>query len=376
MASPSTLVYFNQQVAGHDKLMSMPTSNLIIVKPCTKKEVDFYQDAQGYPDLLDFIAECYGTLRAATEKELELLDSTELNDSDDIRPFTTHIIINSYSSSQNLCLENISHGFTRPCIMDLKMGSLLYDQDATTEKRNRMIHHSKTTTSGSLGLRISGMKVYDSIDRRYATYQKAYGKSRTPENIKEAILAYLFPTSRYGKASEEYRIYVDDLSQRQPTTTTTDVDQLEPQQQEEKQHIIREKLPTKYTRWIIECFIDTIKELRAVIMSHPNLRLIGSSILFIYEGDRTVAEKTWNYMLEEDSKPNKKDKQKGNVAEDEEVEEDETDTPKMCDLRLIDFAHSDWQAEREEQDPELLKGFSNIIDILEECLKEQKLQNL
>ncbi|KAI8085849.1 inositol polyphosphate kinase, partial [Gilbertella persicaria] len=77
---------------------------------------------------------------------------------------------------QNLCLENILHGFTRPCILDLKMGSLLYDHDATEEKRNRMIHHSQTTTSGTLGLRISGMKVYDSIERKYATYEKAYGK--------------------------------------------------------------------------------------------------------------------------------------------------------------------------------------------------------
>jgi 1D-myo-inositol-tetrakisphosphate 5-kinase/inositol-polyphosphate multikinase len=60
---------------------------------------------------------------------------------------------------QNLCLENALHGFTRPCILDLKMGSLLYDSDASEEKRKRMINHTITTTSGSLGLRISGLKV-------------------------------------------------------------------------------------------------------------------------------------------------------------------------------------------------------------------------
>lgn len=51
------------------------------------------------------------------------------------------------------------HGFTKPCILDLKMGSLLYDQEATEEKRKRMINHSLTTTSSSLGLRFSGLKV-------------------------------------------------------------------------------------------------------------------------------------------------------------------------------------------------------------------------
>jgi 1D-myo-inositol-tetrakisphosphate 5-kinase/inositol-polyphosphate multikinase len=40
------------------------------------------------------------------------------------------------------------------------MGSLLYDADATEEKRNRMIQHSLTTTSSILGLRISGLKVF------------------------------------------------------------------------------------------------------------------------------------------------------------------------------------------------------------------------
>lgn len=51
------------------------------------------------------------------------------------------------------------HGFTRPCILDLKMGSLLYDNEATDEKRKRMIRQSISTTSSSLGLRICGMKV-------------------------------------------------------------------------------------------------------------------------------------------------------------------------------------------------------------------------
>lgn len=39
------------------------------------------------------------------------------------------------------------------------MGSLLYDNEATDEKRKRMIRQSISTTSSSLGLRICGMKV-------------------------------------------------------------------------------------------------------------------------------------------------------------------------------------------------------------------------
>jgi 1D-myo-inositol-tetrakisphosphate 5-kinase/inositol-polyphosphate multikinase len=110
---------------------------------------------------------------------------------------------------------------------------------------------------------------------------------------------------------------------------------------------------------VIECFIDTLTELRELIAEYPNLRLIGSSILFIYEGDRAAAESTWKHMLEEDKLPSEKE------VMDEETEEL---PPKMCDLRLIDFAHSDWHSEAKEQDPDLLKGFDNIIKIMKDCL--------
>jgi 1D-myo-inositol-tetrakisphosphate 5-kinase/inositol-polyphosphate multikinase len=74
----SSLVYFDQQVAGHYKLMSMPTSDLIVIKPCKQKELDFYQDAHAFPEFQDFLPECYGTVRAATEKDLKLLDNAGL----------------------------------------------------------------------------------------------------------------------------------------------------------------------------------------------------------------------------------------------------------------------------------------------------------
>ncbi|CAO3606865.1 unnamed protein product [Mucor fragilis] len=228
------------------------------------------------------------------------------------------------------------------------MGSLLYDNEATDEKRKRMIRQSISTTSSSLGLRICGMKVYDPINKRYATYEKVYGKSRTADNTVEALLAYLFPTSSYGAQTEDYRTYIDDN-----TSTST----------------AREKIPTKYSRWVIECFIDTLKEIQELLIEHPSLRLIGSSILFMYEGDRSAADETWKQMLAEDKKAPLQDQAQESAA-------DEELPPKMCDLRLIDFAHSDWHADRTKQDPELLKGFENIIRLLEQCLAIQRKESL
>ena len=60
---------------------------------------------------------------------------------------------------QHLCLENLLNGFTRPCIMDLKIGSRLYENDATEEKIIKMKENAKGTTIESLACRIAGMKV-------------------------------------------------------------------------------------------------------------------------------------------------------------------------------------------------------------------------
>ena len=56
-------------------------------------------------------------------------------------------------------LENLVANFEYPCIMDLKMGTRLHDDNATESKKQS--HESKVneTTSGALGLRITGIQV-------------------------------------------------------------------------------------------------------------------------------------------------------------------------------------------------------------------------
>ncbi len=50
-------------------------------------------------------------------------------------------------------------GLDEPCVLDIKLGQRLYDDDADEAKRQKMIKQTQETTSGSLGLRICGAKV-------------------------------------------------------------------------------------------------------------------------------------------------------------------------------------------------------------------------
>ena len=56
-------------------------------------------------------------------------------------------------------LENVSHAFARPNILDIKLGTVLYDASATPEKRARMEDTARKTTSLETGVRLTGFQV-------------------------------------------------------------------------------------------------------------------------------------------------------------------------------------------------------------------------
>lgn len=56
-------------------------------------------------------------------------------------------------------LENLLSDFERPCVMDIKIGTRQHGDDASPEKRAKAIQRCASTTSKTLGLRCSGMRV-------------------------------------------------------------------------------------------------------------------------------------------------------------------------------------------------------------------------
>jgi hypothetical protein len=68
---------FEYQVAGHDRLLQHPATDIIVVKPCNKIEQKFYEDSQQHPEFLQWIPECYGSLHIATENERQALTEAQ-----------------------------------------------------------------------------------------------------------------------------------------------------------------------------------------------------------------------------------------------------------------------------------------------------------
>jgi 1D-myo-inositol-tetrakisphosphate 5-kinase/inositol-polyphosphate multikinase len=58
-----------------------------------------------------------------------------------------------------MVLENLSYGFLKPNILDVKLGTVLYDDTASPEKKARMEKVARNTTSFETGIRLTGFQV-------------------------------------------------------------------------------------------------------------------------------------------------------------------------------------------------------------------------
>lgn len=69
------------------------------------------------------------------------------------------VLITSSLPSPEIVLENIAYPFIKPNILDIKLGTVLYDDDATPEKKERMDKTARETTSHETGVRLTGFQV-------------------------------------------------------------------------------------------------------------------------------------------------------------------------------------------------------------------------
>lgn len=93
---------------------------------------------------------------------------------------------------RSIALEDINRCFSRPCVMDCKIGTRHYDDDASVEKRRRHIAKANATTSAKCGVRYMGMQSFKraeacSRDGIFETTDKYHGrKLREPDLLLEA----------------------------------------------------------------------------------------------------------------------------------------------------------------------------------------------
>jgi 1D-myo-inositol-tetrakisphosphate 5-kinase/inositol-polyphosphate multikinase len=331
----------------------------MIIKPCTQAEIDFYTIASTTPSHAAFYAHMphfYGSLKASPDQdELQsLLSSAQAQPQAQAQPETEKAPQpdtegwkpsggKKLSTGLMLAISNAAAGIQKPCVLDVKLGARLWDDDAPVAKRRKLDEVSEGSTSGSLGFRVAGMKVFDPTLLLHQTLENEGEGEEHCEITKEGYRSYNkfygrdLSASSVVKAFETFFGGVDGKSGGPG------------------------KLKRKNAPLLLKRFIRELESIQFALENEES-RMYSASILMVYEGDDEALETALKFEKKESAK-DKNEADDGDEENDDDDEDDDAANPKVHEVCLIDFAHAKFipGAGRDEN---ALKGVRSVLEIL------------
>ncbi|KAG1884674.1 hypothetical protein F4604DRAFT_1731491 [Suillus subluteus] len=341
---------FTAQVGGHAGVQATEDNSLLL-KPALPREIDFYQrlaaasDHDELSELRKWIPKFLGVLKL--EGQLKDSNAVENGGVGNVEVVPVHGNI-APEDKEHLVLENAAYGFVKPCILDVKLGTVLYDDDAPPEKQARMIKAAQNTTSGETGVRLTGFQVYSNDSPKPILTPKSYGKSIKKEQLPDGIEMF-FPVSSAPYPTPPNPIETSEADVSKPG------------------------LPPILLHCVLTTLQADLEELKASI-SNIEMRMVGGSVLIVYEGDW---ERAWKALStpsgtatteeDEDDEIEVEIDENGQIVlesiPDEAIEEEDEPQAPLCSLSLIDFAHTRL-IDGAGPDEGVLKGIQTMIDLV------------
>ncbi|CUA70243.1 hypothetical protein RSOLAG22IIIB_00594 [Rhizoctonia solani] len=259
-------------------------------------------------------------------------------------PWPQHSLLQPVITRQEhfILLEDLTGRLKNPSVLDLKMGTRQYGVDATAAKKKSQRKKCDRTTSRTLGVRICGMQVWNTVTQSYATQNKYTGRDIRTEDFQSTLASFFHD-------GERLLVY----------------------------HI--------------PPLLQKLYALARIIHRLKGYRFYGCSLLFIYDGDRDAQDAYIRAASENPSSRTKRgeslDRENGRLVEADTTRktlrrtasEDVLDGPAAkrsgkrkrgeVNIRLVDFAHTITgkeitivPPEHEDDEQAKSKGYGTIVD--------------
>lgn len=319
------------QVAGHPgsiRSLVGPSGQALIVKRSLASEVSFYQKIST-PGQIDTENPKQSERRRALSR--------------DWMPKYYGSIAGESESRPSVALEDLLAPFESPNVLDVKLGTQLWDEaDASEEKKQRMEQASKDTTSYETGMRLTGWRTWDATEKKFHTVGKTFGKHISKDQIPLGILSFFGLLRGESKQRFEETQSACSVERDENGNLTTAVAQEElagssPIAKQDTSPLLdSQAMFTLIERHLMPQLVRLTS-----LLSSLEVRIRGGSLLILFEGSAEELQRRLHTRKPRD---------------------DDSNLPALT-IRLIDFAHARL-VPGEGPDEGVLKGLRTLQEIL------------